>query len=121
MLNEPDQLERPSLLAMIASRARRASDGGLAACAGAGIIALAVLAAVRPRWGAWLFPVIALGAYGAWGIADRELISRRALAPHSRATAALLVARWIAAALGTVAAVTAAIWIMLLALGTMVS
>jgi hypothetical protein len=112
---------RPSLLAMVASRARRTSDGALAACAGAGLIALALLVAIHPRWGALLLPFVALGAFGAWGIADRELAPRLTRVPRSRAVAALVAARWISAALGTVAAIAGAMWLMTVLLGPFIS
>lgn len=112
---------RPSLLAMVASRARRTSDGALAACAGAGLIALALLLAARPRWGALLIPFVALGAFGAWGIADRELSPRLARVPRPRAVAALVAARWIFAAIGTIAAIASAMWLMTVLLGPFIS
>jgi hypothetical protein len=106
---------------MVASGARRASDGALAACAGAGLLALALLVAIHPRWGALLLPFVALGAFGAWGIADRELAPRLARVPRPRAVAALVAARWIIAAVGTVAAIASAMWLMTVLLGPFIS
>lgn len=114
--------ERPTIYAMLADRARRTSDGGLAACTAAGLLALATLIGLQPRWWPPLVPVIALGAFGAWGIADRELASRPAAGGGARgAGAALRIVKWASAAIGTLAAVFTGIWLMALALGRLIS
>jgi hypothetical protein len=59
--------------------ARAATDGQLAACAAALPLALAVALAVvftRPHWAVRWWPAVAapmlVGAFGLWGIGDRE-------------------------------------------------
>ena len=63
-----------TLPALLAARARAASDGRLAADASAGLIAGALAAIAQPP--AWPL-IVAAGtcflAYGVWGIADRAL------------------------------------------------
>jgi hypothetical protein len=66
-----------TLSALLAARARAASDGRLAADAGAGLIAGAFAAIAQPP--AWLLILAAATcflAYGTWGIADRALQER---------------------------------------------
>jgi hypothetical protein len=94
--SEGNELTLPALLA---ARARAASDGRLAADAGAGLMAGTFAAIVRPP--AWPL-IVAVGAcflaYGAWGIADRALQER----PRgARAVWALRGLRAAAAALGS--------------------
>lgn len=75
----PPPVDQPSLLHAVAARARRASDATLAACGLAGLVALGGLAWMEGRgWGV-LLPVVALGLWGAWGIADRTLHDRAVL------------------------------------------
>ena len=82
-----DTVPRPdaSLPEFLAARARHASDGALATCAGIGVFA--VTAGVLWPLPAW-YLVIAIGTcllcFGAWGIADRELHER----PEARGAAA---------------------------------
>jgi hypothetical protein len=66
-----------TLSALLAARARGASDGRLALNAAGGLLAAALALAVRPP--GWLLLVPAATsflAYGAWGIADRALHER---------------------------------------------
>jgi len=68
-------LDQGSLPELLAGRARRSSDRRLAADVAIGVIGASALAVLRPPL--WI-PLVALaatlGAYGAWGILDRELL-----------------------------------------------
>ena len=93
-----------NLLLAIAARARRASDGGLAACALAGLVALGGLAWMHGRGWGILLPVVALGCYGGWGVIDRTLHDRAVLraagATSTPTDTALVAARMLMAVLG---------------------
>ena len=104
-----------TLPAFLAARARAASDGRLAANAGAGLIAGALAAIARPP--AW--PLLAAAgtcflAYGTWGIADRALRERLRGIHTTRALRGLRAA---AATLGSLGAVAMVGIIMAFALG----
>jgi hypothetical protein len=108
----PPDLTLPALLA---GRARAASDGRLAANAAAGLIAGALAAIARPP--AWAL-IAAAGtcflAYGTWGIADRALQERR---HGTRTDLALRGLRAAAAALGSLGVLATVGIIMAFALG----
>jgi hypothetical protein len=111
--------EQPNLLRAIAARARRASDGALASCGLAGLVALGGLAWMDGRgWGV-LLPVVALGMWGGWGVVDRTLHDRAVLRADGAATTgadqALVAARFVLALLGVATGVVA----MLALLGTL--
>ena len=97
-------IEPPSLFAMLAARARRASDGLLAALAGFGGVATVALIAMRPAWWAFALPVVSAGAFGVWGILERETAERGALR-SARYDRAMDAAQWVAVAIGTVCAI----------------
>jgi hypothetical protein len=92
-----DVLDRGSLPEMLAQRARQASDRRLALDAALGLLAAAGFAVLRPPL--WI-PLTALafcfGAFGIWGILDRELIdsagskSRARVFSWARGTVAVL-------------------------------
>jgi hypothetical protein len=66
-----------TLPALLAARARAASDGRLTLNAGGGLIAASLALTVRPPAWPLLLPVATCFlAYGAWGIADRALHER---------------------------------------------
>jgi hypothetical protein len=68
-------LDRGSLPQMLAHRARQASDRRLALDAALGLIAAAGFAVLRPPlWIPLTALAICLGAFGVWGILDRELV-----------------------------------------------
>jgi hypothetical protein len=90
-----------SLYAMLAGRARRASDAVLAALTGIGGVAAVALIAMRPAWWAFVLPLVSAGAFGLWGILERETAERGALR-SARYDRAVGVAQWVAAAVGTV-------------------
>ena len=114
---EPDiDAERqPNIYEMLAARARQASDGTLALLAAVGVLALGAASVLRPRWWGLALPLVAVGAYGAWGILDRAAATA---GPLARALAA---AKWAAAVIGTCAALMAALAFMAVVLGKFIS
>jgi hypothetical protein len=106
---------------ILASHARRTSDGWLVAHVAIGM-AVAVAALAVPSTAA-LVPVaagLASIAFGLWGIFDRELTERGERAPPS-GHMPLRVARALAAALGAVAVLAALFALLALSLGTWIS
>ena len=89
-------LDQGSLPALLAGRARQSSDRRLAADAAVGVIVAASLAVLRPPlWVPLAALAATLGAYGAWGILDREMRDaggppRTRLLQWARAIVALL-------------------------------
>lgn len=108
--------ERPGPYAALAARARRSSDGALALASGVGCAYLAALLALRPAWWSFVVAPIAIGAFGLWGIADRELAG--SVATRRRL---LLAARGLAAAIGTLAVLTSVFRILGALVGTVIS
>lgn len=105
-----------NIFALLAARARHASDGRLAADAAGGILLGTAMLLWRP--GGW--PVLASAAvcalaYGSWGIADRAL--RETAPAHATARRLLAAARAAAAVAGTLAAIALLLVVMGLALG----
>lgn len=110
----------PGLLEFLALRARAASDARLALESGLGLL-VAVGALVWHPTGWTLLSsagACAVG-FGLWGITDRELRERAAVA--NRVVPTLRVARAGAAVLGAAAAVAATLSFLALALGTIIS
>jgi len=94
-----DVLDRGSLPEILVSRARQSSDRRLAVDAAIGIVLAAVVAILRPPlWIPLTALATCLGAYGAWGILDREL------ADAATAKRALAVGRGLVAVMGAAAA-----------------
>lgn len=107
----------PGPYAALAAKARRSSDGALVADGAIGVLLLVALVAWRPSWWQFVLAPLAIGAFGLWGIADRELadaatVSRRRV---------LLAARWIAAALGTLFVLVSAFRIVGAVVGRVIS
>ncbi|HEX6942195.1 MAG TPA: hypothetical protein VF128_04670 [Gemmatimonadaceae bacterium] len=95
-------LDRGSLPDLLVQRARSASDKRLVADAAVGLVAAATVAVLRPPlWIPLASLAFCLGAFGIWGILDRETAD---LSGGKGATRFLLGARVLAAALGGVAA-----------------
>jgi hypothetical protein len=93
----------PTLVEFLRARARRASDARLAIDVGAGLVVL--LFATLWHGEAWLVLAtasLAVLAYGAWGITDREIAERIAVA---RDVMALRVGRVVAVVVGVTAAI----------------
>jgi hypothetical protein len=91
-----------SLFAVTAQLARRASDGQLVLAAAVGIAAAAVIGLVIPGWWFVALPLLTVGAFGVWGIAERTSAERRArLGPDFGGRRALASVRVTAAVVGT--------------------
>ncbi|HEU5185371.1 MAG TPA: hypothetical protein VFU01_12425 [Gemmatimonadaceae bacterium] len=104
-----------TLVALLAARARHASDGRLALNAGGGLIATALALALRPP----VWPLVAAAggcffAYGAWGITDRALHER---AEHARKVRPLRVLRAAAVVVGILCVLAVGGLVMAVALG----
>ena len=105
-----DEPHEPLTLSdLLMAAARRAPEGQLLAMALVGLGGAATLAVVFGRVG-WLGAAAALtvGAYGGWGMADRELSALYAVPGSRRTTVNLLrLGRAVAAIVATLAAVSA--------------
>lgn len=93
-------VDRVSLLGFLAARARHATDVRLMADAAVGTTLAASILLIRPALWVLAMPAAVVAAYGAWGIADRELQTRAPGTPHKT----LGIARTAALAAGVVAA-----------------
>ena len=91
-----------SIFALVAKLARRASDGQLVIAAAIGIVAAALVGLVRPDWWFVALPLLSVGCFGVWGIAERTLAERSArLGPDFGSRLALAGVRLTAAVIGT--------------------
>jgi hypothetical protein len=110
-----------SLAEYLAARARAASDGRLVVDVIAGCCAALGVGLWRPAgWLVLLGASLCLAAFGAWGIADREL-RERSIAASAVGVRVLSVIRGAAAVVGAVAAVGAMFAFLGIALGTWIS
>jgi hypothetical protein len=115
----PDET-REGLAEFLTRRARRSSDRRLAIDAAVGVLLAAAMLLWRPPfWVSLLGAALTLGAFGAWGITDREL-SDRVARPGSR-TAPLRAARATTAVVGGAGALTALLSVFMTLLGTWIS
>jgi hypothetical protein len=116
----PAAPEPPGLYAALAARAQQASDWTLAGLAGA--LAGLALAAWRPGWW-WVYalPLVAAGAFGLWGIAERERAELATTGGSPRARRAPTAVQWFAVAVGTGAAVLVGFAVLGVLLGTIIS
>ena len=108
------------LFHVLATRARAMTDGQLVLVVLVGLATTLGVAVARPP--AWpLLGSVAFGAaaFGAWGIADRELVARDAAREPAART--LLVVRTICLALGACAGAVAIFSLLGVALGTWIS
>lgn len=121
--------QEEGLPALLAQRARRASDRRLALDLALGTTAAAALTIARPS-SAWVLLVAAatcFAAFGAWGIADRAIAEREAEHPRdangdARALArGPRIARGLAAFVGTIAGLVLAFGSVAFLLGTWIS
>lgn len=108
--------DRPGPYAALAARARRSSDGALALATGVGCAYLAALVAWHPSWWSFIVAPVAIGAFGLWGIADRELAGSDATRRRL-----LVAARALAAAIGTLAVLMSLFRILGALIGTVIS
>jgi hypothetical protein len=91
-----------SIFAVVAQLARRASDGQLVLAAAVGIAAAAIVGLVRPGWWFVALPLLCVGSFGVWGIAERTAAERLArLGPDFAGRRALASVRMTAAVVGT--------------------
>jgi hypothetical protein len=112
--------KRESLPEFLTRRARGSSDRRLAIDAAAGVLLAASMLLWRPPlWIPVLGAALTIGAFGAWGIADRELAERVAR-PGAR-TVVLRTTRAATAAVGGVGALTAVLSLFMALLGTWIS
>jgi hypothetical protein len=114
-----DVLDRGSLADVLTQRARQASDARLVVDAAVGFVVAAAVAAFRPPF--WL-PIaalaFALGAFGAWGILDRESTDPSSVTSRRRV---IMTSRTIVGALGIIAAVIGGVSLFFGLLGTWIS
>jgi hypothetical protein len=91
-----------SVFALAAHLARRASDGQLVVAAGIGVVAAALIGLVRPDLWLLALPLLCVGSFGVWGIAERTTVERTArLGPDFGGRRALASVRLTAAVIGT--------------------
>ena len=91
-----------NVFALAAQLARRASDGQLVVAAAIGIVAAVVVGLVRPDLWFLGLPLLCVGSFGAWGIAERTTAERTArMGPHFGGRRALTSVRLTAAVIGT--------------------
>jgi hypothetical protein len=97
-----DEEDGESVFALAAHLARRASDGQLVVAAGIGVVAAAAVGLVRPDLWFVALPLLCVGSFGVWGIADRTAVERSArLGPEFGGRRALASVRLTAAVIGT--------------------
>lgn len=112
-------LDRGSLADLLTQRARQASDQRLVIDAAVGFVVAALVVAFRPPF--WL-PLaalaFALGAFGAWGILDRESADVTSVTGRRRV---IIASRAVVGALGIIAAVLAGVSLFFGLLGTWIS
>lgn len=111
--------EGESVFALVAQLARRASDGQLVIAAALGIVAASLIGLVRP--GLWFvaLPLLCVGSFGVWGIAERTTAERTArLGPDFGGRRALSSLRLTAAVVGTLSGVLTLLVIVARMVGT---
>jgi hypothetical protein len=109
--------------------AHRMSDTALVACVSVSILLIAgfaVIALLRAHWAQHWWPLtlppIFVGAFGAWGIADRELVERRRAAESwPVANRLLLGVEWASCLIAALAGAAAIIVFLRVAVGTWIS
>ena len=123
-MTEPDRSrdEGESIFSVVAGLARRATDGQLVLAAATGIASAALIGLVRPTWWFLALPLLCIGSFGVWGIAERTTTERVArLGPSFPGQRALAGVRAAAAAIGTLAGLLALLTLVARALGTWIS
>lgn len=123
-MTEPDRSrdEGESIFSVVAGLARRATDGQLVLAAATGIASAALIGLVRPTWWFLALPLLCIGSFGVWGIAERTTAERVArLGPSFPGQRALAGVRAAAAAIGTLAGLLALLTLVARALGTWIS
>jgi hypothetical protein len=125
-LTEPQEPPRDDdgehIFTVVAGLARRASDGQLVVAAATGIAAAAVVGLVRPAWWLVALPLLCVGSFGIWGIAERSGADRAATAGAALGSSRLLACVRVAAAvIGTLSAVLTLLALVAMAIGTWIS
>ena len=124
-MTEPDVHSRDegeNIFSVVAGLARRATDGQLVLAAATGIASAALIGLVRPTWWFLALPLLCIGSFGVWGIAERTTAERVArLGPSFPGQRALAGVRAAAAAIGTLAGLLALLTLVARALGTWIS
>lgn len=111
-----------SLPAALAARARAASDGRLALDVAGGVVAALGVAIWRPSaWQIVLSAAVGLAAFGAWGIAEREITERADVSSRRRIVLLLRVLQGISVAAGILAVLLAGFFVLGVGLGTIIS
>ena len=118
----PQHDDGESIFAVVAQLARRASDGQLVLAAAIGIASAAVIGLIRPSWWFVALPLLCVGSFGIWGIAERTAAERRTrLGPAFAGRRTLLGIRVTAAIVGTLAGALALLTLVARAIGTWIS
>jgi len=123
-VTDPDRSrdEGENIFSVVAALARRATDGQLVLAAATGIASAALIGLVRPTWWFLALPLLCVGSFGVWGIAERTTAERVArLGPSFPGQRALAGVRAAAAAIGTLAGLLALLTLAARALGTWIS
>ena len=123
-MTDPDRSrdEGENIFSVVAALARRATDGQLVLAAATGIASAALIGLVRPTWWFLALPLLCVGSFGVWGIAERTTAERVArLGPSFPGQRALAGVRAAAAAIGTLAGLLALLTLAARALGTWIS
>jgi hypothetical protein len=123
-VTDPDRSrdEGENIFSVAAGLARRATDGQLVLAAATGIASAALIGLVRPTWWFLALPLLCVGSFGVWGIAERTTAERVArLGPSFPGQRALAGVRAAAAAVGTLAGLLALLTLVARALGTWIS
>ena len=123
-MTEPDRSrdEAENIFSVVAGLARRATDGQLVLAAATGIASAVLIGLVRPTWWFLALPLLCVGSFGVWGIAERTTAERVArLGPSFPGQRALAGVRAAAAAIGTLAGLLALLTLVARALGTWIS
>jgi hypothetical protein len=103
---EPTLDGAKNIYTMLAARARREPSQRLTIDAAFGGIAAVSAPFLPTLWWALACPIVVVGAYGVWGLADRHLASPDGEALSSR-RGVLTGVKWVAVAIGTIAAIAA--------------
>ena len=114
--------EGENIFALVAQLARRATDGQLVIAAAVGIASAALIGLAWPGWWLLALPLLCIGSFGIWGIAERTTVERRArLGQPFPGQGALGAVRVAAAAIGTLAGLLTLLALVARALGTWIS
>lgn len=108
-----------NIFALVATLARHASDGHLVVAAAVGIASAAIVGLVRPSWWLIALPLLCVGSFGVWGIAERTTAERASrLGPDFPGQRALAGVRVAAAVIGTLAGTLALLAVVARLIGT---